>query len=105
VVADFMDGEDVRVVQRRGGTRLLQEAGEALRVDAQFPAQDLECDRPVECRVEGLVDLAHTTAAEERLDVIAADCCADGEGHSTLKLYPVIAAFACGLARPSLHPR
>ena len=73
VIADLVDGQDVRMIERRGGPRLVQEAAEPLGIAAQLRPQHLERDRPAERRIGGLVDLAHAAAAEQVLDLIAAD--------------------------------
>ena len=64
VVADFVDGADVRVVQRRGGARFALESRQRLRVARPLVGQELQGHRPVQARVLGPVDDAHAATAE-----------------------------------------
>ena len=45
---DIVDGDDARMRQRRGGTRLLIESGAHGRVGEQVAVEDLDRDRPIE---------------------------------------------------------
>ena len=63
-LADAEDGDDVRVVQPRGGLRLAMEAGHALGVEERRRGQDLERDATAERFLLGLVDDAHPAASD-----------------------------------------
>ena len=69
--ADVVDRDDVGMVERRGGARLLFEALQAFGgVAARDGGKHLERDLPVQAQVEGAVDLAHASDAEDRDDLI-----------------------------------
>ena len=74
-LADVVDGDDVGMIQARGGARFLVEA--FLVVLAPLAAgahvDRLDRERAFEQRVARLVDDAHCAAPEHRLDQIAAD--------------------------------
>ena len=58
-LADLVDRDDVRVVQRRGGARLLLEAGEPVRVGRERLRQHLDRDFAAQPRIARLVHLSH----------------------------------------------
>jgi hypothetical protein len=67
LLADIVDGTDIRVVQPRGGAGFTLQPLDRLRIPGDLIGQQLDCDEPPEARVLGLVDDAHT-AASERLE-------------------------------------
>ncbi len=91
VIADLVDGQDVGMIERRRGPRLVQETAQPFRIAAQFRPQHLERDRPAEHRIDGLVDLAHPAAAEQVVDLVTADGAPGGQGHAPRKLYYIMA--------------
>jgi len=64
VQADFMNGDDVRVIQGRRGARFLLESAQAIFVAREFPGQNLEGDPPPQARIFGEVDFAHPASAD-----------------------------------------
>ncbi len=64
VFADFIDGADVGMVERRGGARLALEARQRLLVAGDIFGQELERHHAAELGVLGLVDHAHAPAAQ-----------------------------------------
>ena len=62
LLADVMNGADVRVVQRGRGTRLPLEPAERVRIARDGFGQKLERDEPVQASVLGLVHHAHPAA-------------------------------------------
>ncbi len=87
--AGVEDGEDVRVIERRGGPRLLLEAADALGVGAQGGGEDLDRHVAPEARVPGAVDLPHPARAERADDLVRAEPRAGGEhgeGEGILQL-------------------
>ncbi len=64
VLADFENGADVRVVERRSGPRLALEAIERLGILGQIFRQKLERHKTAERGVFGLVHHAHPAAAQ-----------------------------------------
>ena len=81
-VADLVDGDDVRMIQRRGGARFLLEAADRVAVAGQARAEQLDGDLAAEPRVVCEIDLAHAAAADERQHLIGAD--APGHGSRFL---------------------
>ena len=63
-LADLVDRDDVRVVQGRGGARLLLEAGEPARVLRKLFGKDLQRHLAAQAQVGGNVNLAHTSGPE-----------------------------------------
>ena len=61
---DLVDGDDVRVVQRRGGARLPSEASRLRLVAREGGGKHLECDLAAEFNVLGQIDLAHPARTE-----------------------------------------
>ena len=64
VLVDVVDGDDVRVVERRSRTGFLDEAALAIGIGRRFGRQHLYRDRASEPGVVGGVNDAHTAAAD-----------------------------------------
>ena len=64
LLANVVDGADVGVIQRGCGLGFALETGEGLRVTGNFLGQKLEGNKTVQPGVLGLVDHAHTAAAQ-----------------------------------------
>ena len=79
---DVEDGDDVRVVERRGGLRLAHEALAARRVADRRRRQHLERHRPLEPSVEGAVDDAHAAGAHLVADRVARQARPAGQLHA-----------------------
>ena len=72
-VADVVDGDDVRMVERRRGARSRSKR-RPLGVAAVDPrAEELERDVAAEPRVVRAIDLAHAAAPDQRQHLIGAD--------------------------------
>ena len=69
-LADVVDGQDVRMVERRGRARLLLEALTAAGVGGQGLGQHLDRDLAPEPRVPRPIHLAHAAGAERREDLV-----------------------------------
>src|SRR5262245_35172269 len=80
-IADLIDGDDVGVVERAGGSGLLLEPEQTLIVFGALFEQQLERDLSFEPRVEGQIDLPHPAGAERRNDLIAVESCSCDNGH------------------------
>ena len=64
MLADFVDGHDVRMIQPRRRLRLALKAGDLLR-RGELPGPDaLQGDDAIEADLPGLVDDAHAAAAD-----------------------------------------
>jgi hypothetical protein len=80
-VADFVDGDDVRVVQGGGGRRLALEAAQSVFALREFGGEDFERGGTAQVRVLREIDFAHPARAELRADFVTAETCAGGDGH------------------------
>jgi len=60
VLTDVMHREDVRVIQRRGGSRFLLKTRQSLRLCRQAGGQDLDGDVPAQAGIVGLIDFTHS---------------------------------------------
>ena len=79
VLADFVNGADVGMIQRRCGPGFALEAFQGLRVLRDFVGQELQRDEAAERGVFGLVDHAHAAAAQFFDDAVVRDGLADHE--------------------------
>ena len=79
--ADLVNDGDVRMLDRRGGLGLLDEAPAPIAVVRQVVGQDLERDIAVQPRVGGAIDHAHPAAADFFGNPIVAERAA-GEIHA-----------------------
>ncbi len=77
LLAYVMNRTDVGVIQRRCGSRLASETIQGIRVASQFIRQKLESDRSLQPAVLGLVDHAHSAAAQLLDDAVMRDGLAD----------------------------
>src|SRR5277367_6061615 len=62
--ADFVDGANVRMVQRRGGARLTQKTLERLRVGGNFGREKLQRDVAAQSGVLGAIHHTHAASAK-----------------------------------------
>ncbi len=70
VSADVVDGEDVWVGQRRGGSGFLLEPMKAIDAGRVCGRQDLDRDVTSQPRIAGAIHLAHPAGAQERHDLV-----------------------------------
>jgi hypothetical protein len=59
VAVDVVERDDVGVIQRRGGPRLLQEATLGIVATNRVARKHFDGDGPMQPRIAGAVDLAH----------------------------------------------
>ena len=78
---DLVDGDDVRMVEGGGGTRLLDEAQSSVLVRHPLGGQDLDRDLAAESCVAGAVDLAHPSRAQQGEDLVGPELRAGRERH------------------------
>ena len=76
-LCDFVNGADIRVIQRRSGSCLALKALQRLRIFLHVFGQELERDVAAEVEVLGFVDHAHTSSTELVQDTIMGDGFAD----------------------------
>src|SRR5262249_49408965 len=81
ILADVVNREDVRVIERRGCKRLLLEAAQAIRVLRARGGKDFDCHFAVDPRVAGAPDFAHGGGGERRDDFVMIEACASGNRH------------------------
>ena len=74
---DLVYGDDVGMIERRGGERFPSEAKDALWVGGQVRRDALEGDPPLQARVQSHVDLAHAAGADAGKDLEGADALPD----------------------------
>ena len=79
---DIVNGEDVRVVERRRGARFLLQPSQAVGTGGDGGRQHLDRDVTREPRITRTIDLAHGAAAQRRDDLIWAEAAAGREGQS-----------------------
>ena len=84
VGGNVINRDDVRMVQRRSRPGFLHKALPAFRVAHLVGRQQLQRDRPVQVRVERLVDDAHATFAELLLNLVVGQGLARHFGLRTL---------------------
>ena len=94
LVAEVVDGEDVRVFDAGERLGLALEAGQAVGVGGDRLGQDLDGHVAVQALVAGAVDLAHAACAQRGEDLIRAETIAG--------LHQVL-AWATARPRRSLH--
>ena len=70
VLANVVDGDDGRVIQRRGGAGFGLEPAPAGLLADQPLGNHLERDGAAETRVDAAVDFAHASRAEEAFDLV-----------------------------------
>ena len=77
LVANFVDGADVGMIQCGGGLRFALKAVEGLRVFGYVVGQELQGDKAVELHVLGFVDHTHAAATELLDDAVVRNGLAD----------------------------
>ena len=70
VFSEIVDRNDIRVIQRAGGTGLLSEAAPAVEVSREIRVQNLECDFPLQAGINRAEHLTHAARTERREDFI-----------------------------------
>ena len=80
-LADVVDGDDGRMVERRGGAGFGFETPAAALVPDQPLGNHLERHGATEPRVDAAVDLTHASRAEEVLDFVGPESIAGDERH------------------------
>jgi hypothetical protein len=79
--ADVTEMTDVRMIQRRNGSRLALEALHELGTIRKMIRQDLDGDGTTKTHVFCALDLTHAACTERRLDFIRSKFCARDQGH------------------------
>ena len=79
--ANVVDGQDVGMVERRRGARLLLEPREAVGIGRERHGQRLDRHLPSEARVARAVHLAHAAGPDGGLDFVRSDASTRTERH------------------------
>ena len=77
VLADFVDGADVGMIQRRSSPRLAAKAFEGLRILGRIVGKKFQGNEAAKLRVFRFVNDSHPSATEEFEDAVVRDCLAD----------------------------
>jgi hypothetical protein len=77
LVVNFVDGANVRMIQRRGRLCLALEAGESLCVFGDFIGKKFQSDEAMQPHILGLVDDSHSSTTEPLDDAVVRDRLAD----------------------------
>ena len=72
MVTEVVDDEDIRMIERRGGSRLGVKPAQSVGVGGDLRRQQLQCDGTIELGIVGAINLAHAAGADPRNDAIAA---------------------------------
>ncbi len=70
LMADVVQGADIRIVQTGDGARLNLEPLATFGAARQLCGQDLDSDGAVQAGIAGAVDFAHTAGADGRKDLV-----------------------------------
>ena len=81
-----MDGDDVRVVERRDGERLAFESLAAIRIGGSDFGQHPQCDIALEPRIARPIHLTHAPDAEQADDLVGAETGARLEGYKSERI-------------------
>jgi len=81
VLADVKHRQNIGMIQRRHGARLLLETVKAIRILRKGFWKNLQRDIPPEPSVVRAVHLPHATSAQRRLNFIGAEFRPNSEGH------------------------
>ena len=111
LLARLVDRHDVRVVERRGQPRLLEEAPAESLVLGQLGRDQFQGDGPLKRQVSRAIDDAHPAAGDQRLDSVTGE---DGAGRERgrhcplsvsdqLKWVRVVVGREPSRGRPSSH--
>ena len=91
--ADFVDGADVRMIQLRGMLGFAPQSRVRVGVVAE---RDFDGNSPAQLEIAGKVDLAHSTGADEALDLVMSN---DSTSHRDRRLLDEPAVRACASRR------
>ena len=74
---DLVDGQDVGVIERRGGLGFLDETTNAVLVGCDLGEQNFQSDLSAKLSIFGKIHLAHTALADLRNDAVMTDGASD----------------------------
>ena len=81
MLADVVEGEDVRMAQSGDGPGFLLEPAEALRIGGKRRREDLDCDIAAQAGVAGSIHFTHAAGADQGNDFIGAEFRARRQSH------------------------
>ncbi len=83
-LTNFIDGGDVRMIERRRCLRLLFEPPHPIVIRCEVRRKNLQCHFPVKLSIFCEINLAHSALADLRADFVAPQFCAEGNTHCGL---------------------
>jgi len=86
MVAEFVDGDDVGVIEGGGGTGFAFEAVQTILIGGKFGGKDFYGDGAVEAGIVSAIDFAHSAGAKGALNFVGAKFCASGQGHEQVSI-------------------
>src|SRR5262249_33929601 len=81
--SEVVDRQNVRMVQRADGARLLLEALQTVGVGPDVGRKDLDRNLPSQARIESAVDLPHSAGSDGILDAVGTELRAALESHES----------------------
>src|SRR5881628_2080612 len=85
-LTNFIDGGDVRMIERRRCLRLLFEPPHPIVIRCEVRRKNLQCHFPVKLSIFCEINLAHSALANLCADFVAAKFCARSKSHVWLTL-------------------
>ena len=82
-LADVVDGQNMRVIERRGGSRFVREAAQTIGILINV-TQHLDGDDAFETVVHRAIDDTHAAFADKRQDLVRAEPRTRGERHERM---------------------
>jgi len=81
MLADVVEGKDLRMAQSGDGPGFLLEPAEALRIGGKRRREDLDCDIPAQAGVAGSIHFTHAAGADQGNDFIGPEFRARRQSH------------------------
>ena len=97
-----VDGDDVGVIEGRGGPGFPLETAEALGVEREVLPQELEGDVASELQVSRAVDFAHPARADGGHDLVGSQAVSSRELHRNIPEKKVGGVYPCAPVRATL---
>src|SRR6202044_800442 len=92
VLANVVNGTDIRMIQCRSATRLALETFEGLMVAGHIFGQEFQCDVTMEACILGFIDDAHTSTAQFFEHAVVGKGLAKHGGEDPLKANAIVYA-------------
>ena len=86
-IADFIDGDDVGVIQGGQHTRLAPEARHIIGIIGERGRKNLECHVAAQFDIVGAVHLTHSSRTERPTDLVGSQPSPGRDGHKAVKRF------------------